>query len=417
MKKPTSDFIGAEAALLLLLALAVPYLSIGVAFPLVGLSDQSLLNSLAGSAVAIVAAILLNGQITKFPGPQSFARRLTPFLASFTFVIIAMLLLRLDYSRLMLALSASMALFVILFLNLGRRATRVPHYWAIAGGAIDSFVDRPFAKIELLPAPALPSDHYDGFVADFDSDIPDEWESFMARAALRGIPVYHYKQVEEALTGRVDIAHISENAWGALSPDWGYMRFKRVGDVLGSLLIMPLLLPIFALIALAIRIDSNGPVFFFQDRIGRGGVPFRMIKFRSMRPARAIVDARDDAITLDNDGRVTRIGRFIRRYRIDELPQVINILAGQMSWIGPRPEAQALSEWYEKELPFYVYRHIVAPGISGWAQVNQGHVADLTSVHDKLRYDFYYIKHFSLWLDLLIVVRTFSTVLKGFGAR
>jgi lipopolysaccharide/colanic/teichoic acid biosynthesis glycosyltransferase len=151
--------------------------------------------------------------------------------------------------------------------------------------------------------------------------------------------------------------------------------------------------------------------------MGYRGEVFSMFKFRSMREAGDAPDARTAAMTQDDDVRVTRIGRTLRRYRIDELPQVINILKGEMSWIGPRPEAVALSRWYESELPFYRYRHIVRPGITGWAQVKQGHVADVEDVLWKLQYDFYYIKNFSFWLDLLIVARTIRTVLSGFGAR
>ena len=112
---------------------------------------------------------------------------------------------------------------------------------------------------------------------------------------------------------------------------------------------------------------------------------------------------RDTAITSDSDLRVTKVGAFLRRSRLDELPQIFNIVAGQMSWIGPRPEAQVLSAWYTGEIPFYRYRHVVRPGISGWAQVNQGHVASVDEVHAKLQYDFYYIKNLSIFLDLLIL--------------
>ena len=122
-------------------------------------------------------------------------------------------------------------------------------------------------------------------------------------------------------------------------------------------------------------------------------------------------------MTQDNDVRITRIGGVLRQTRIDELPQIFNVLKGQMSWIGPRPEAEVLSRWYEDNIPFYRYRHIVRPGITGWAQVNQGHVAELEDVTSKLHYDFYYIKNFSPWIDMLIVVRTAWTMLTGFGAR
>ena len=123
------------------------------------------------------------------------------------------------------------------------------------------------------------------------------------------------------------------------------------------------------------------------------------------------------AITTPGDARITRLGSFLRRSRLDELPQIWNILTGQMSWIGPRPEAEVLSIWYTGEIPFYRYRHVVKPGISGWAQVNQGHVALVDEVHEKLQYDFFYIKYFSPWLDLLILFKTLRTMASGFGAR
>jgi lipopolysaccharide/colanic/teichoic acid biosynthesis glycosyltransferase len=128
-------------------------------------------------------------------------------------------------------------------------------------------------------------------------------------------------------------------------------------------------------------------------------------------------EARSLAITRERDDRITPIGRFLRKSRIDELPQIINVLRGEMSWIGPRPEAAILSRWYEEEIPFYRYRHIVRPGIAGWAQVCQGHVADVDEVRSKLHYDFYYIKQYSPWIDLLIVVRTIRTMMTGYGAR
>ena len=122
-------------------------------------------------------------------------------------------------------------------------------------------------------------------------------------------------------------------------------------------------------------------------------------------------------MTGDGDDRITRLGAFLRRSRIDELPQMWNILKGEMSWIGPRPEAEVLSAWYTGDIPFYRYRHVVRPGISGWAQVNQGHVAEVDDIHLKLQYDFFYIKYFSPWLDLLILFRTVRTMLTGFGSK
>jgi lipopolysaccharide/colanic/teichoic acid biosynthesis glycosyltransferase len=257
----------------------------------------------------------------------------------------------------------------------------------------------------------------DAIVADLRSDIPDAWERFLADRALAGTLVMHVKQMEESLTGRVAIEHLSENNLGSLIPGIVYAKVKRVWDLALSLVLLPLLLPFLLLVALVIRLDSAGPVLFRQERMGYRGEPFRMYKFRSMRQAGDHADARAAAITRDDDARVTRIGKYLRRYRIDELPQIVNILKGEMSWIGPRPEAVPLSLWYEAELPFYRYRHIVRPGITGWAQVKQGHVAEVGDVLWKLQYDFYYIKNFSFWLDVLIVARTIRTILSGFGAR
>jgi lipopolysaccharide/colanic/teichoic acid biosynthesis glycosyltransferase len=166
-----------------------------------------------------------------------------------------------------------------------------------------------------------------------------------------------------------------------------------------------------------VRLESPGPVLFRQGRTGYRGEVFTVYKFRTMRHDAEAGDALESAITRPGDERITEVGRFLRRSRLDELPQLINILRGEMSLIGPRPEAEVLARWYEAELPFYRYRHIVRPGISGWAQVNQGHVAAVDDVLDKLHYDFYYIKNFSPWLDLVIAFRTVMTIFSGFGAR
>jgi lipopolysaccharide/colanic/teichoic acid biosynthesis glycosyltransferase len=220
------------------------------------------------------------------------------------------------------------------------------------------------------------------------------------------------------LTGRVQIQHLSENSFGSLAPARAYMAIKHLGDFLLAVALMPLALPIMGATALAIRISDGSPVLFRQKRIGRGGREFTVVKFRTMRLAIGIdPEDRKAAMTGADDVRITRLGKTLRTLRLDELPQLFNILEGHMSFIGPRPEAQILSSWYTAEIPFYRYRHVVRPGISGWAQVNQGHVAEVDEVHEKLQYDFFYIKYFSPWLDLLIVFRTIKTVLSGFGAR
>ena len=196
------------------------------------------------------------------------------------------------------------------------------------------------------------------------------------------------------------------------------MVFKNILDWMVALVMGVLLLPILIVVGVLVRFTSPGPALFRQKRIGYQGKPFTVYKFRTMKMAAPDAShERDLAITRDRDQRITPIGRFLRTSRIDELPQILNVLRGEMSWIGPRPEAVVLSRWYEEEISFYRYRHIVRPGIAGWAQVCQGHVADVADVRSKLHYDFYYIKQYSPWIDLLIVVRTIRTMMTGFGAR
>ena len=238
------------------------------------------------------------------------------------------------------------------------------------------------------------------------------WERFLAACALNGTPVYHMKQVSESLTGRVRIEHLSENTLGALIPSPEYVAIKRILESGAVLIAAPLLLPVAGVIAIMIRLDSKGPVIFRQVRMGYRGKTFTMLKFRTMRDV-----PEGPKFTQALDPRVTRVGRMLRRYRLDELPQMVNILRGEMSLIGPRPESVELSEWYDREIPHYSYRHIVRPGITGWAQVQQGFAAEVEDVTDKLHYDFYYIKHFTPWLDLLIVLKTIHVMATGRGSR
>jgi lipopolysaccharide/colanic/teichoic acid biosynthesis glycosyltransferase len=260
---------------------------------------------------------------------------------------------------------------------------------------------------------------FDAVAADFRFAHSDAWEARIADYVLAGVPVYHSKDLFESLTGRTELENLSENNFGALGPAHSWMGPKLVIDWLLALVALPLLSPVLLLAALAVRLDSTGPILFRQVRVGYRGDEFTVFKFRTMHNRRKGdgVATVDDLITQADDARITRVGRFLRFSRIDELPQLLNVLRGEMSVIGPRPEAAGLSDWYQAEVPFYRYRHIVRPGITGWAQVNQGHVAGVDDIKMKLQYDFYYIRNFSVWLDILIVMKTVKTMLTGFGHK
>lgn len=380
-------------------------------------------NTAWAALAGLVIGFWLHRSVSDLPGTRESSGILPGYLASFGLVLTAILLLRIDYSRINLVLGFGLAVtwFFLVYIVTQRR-TRLA-LGVVEGGRIDYFDAMEGVEAHRLQPGDWP-DGLDAVTADFRFDHSDEWEARLADFTLAGVPVYHSKDLYESLTGRADLEHLSENNFGALGPLATLLSFKQAMDWLVALPALVVMLPLFAVVAVAIRIDSPGPVFFVQERMGYRGRPFRVIKFRTMRAGDDRKAPREGAgagvesfITRENDRRITRLGRFLRRTRIDELPQVFNILKGEMSWIGPRPEASALSEWYEAEIPFYRYRHVVRPGITGWAQVNQGHVAEIEDIRTKLQYDFYYIRNFSLWLDILIIMKTAKTVFTGFGHK
>lgn len=375
-------------------------------------------NTVVANAVAVLIGFYIYRSIAIYPGIQAGYSILPTFLIAYVLVLTALIFTRLDYNRILLISGFCASVLWFYFLVLMPQHRRPLRIGVVPFGDVGAPVHQRRAEWHTIAKPqASKVQNYDMLVADFRVDLPDEWERYLADVTLAGVPVLHVKQMRESLTGRVEIDHLSENNFGALIPDHVYLKIKQVVDLATALVALVLLAPVLLVVAAAVRLDSPGPALFRQRRVGYAGRIFTVYKFRTMKvPDAATVD-RENAMTSEGDPRITRLGRFLRRSRIDELPQIINILRGEMSWIGPRPEAQVLSQWYEAELPFYRYRHIVRPGITGWAQVNQGHVADVDDVLIKLHYDFYYIRYFSPWLDALIAVRTVVTVFTGFGSR
>jgi sugar transferase (PEP-CTERM system associated) len=234
---------------------------------------------------------------------------------------------------------------------------------------------------------------------------------------VQGLPIEDAHSVYERITGRIMLERL-QPSWLILSDGFRKSLFllaaKRTIDIVASFILIVLTAPFLALASLAILIETGRPIMFRQERVGLGGRVFRIFKFRSMRQ-----DAGKTAPswTADGDPRVTRVGNFIRKYRIDELPQLFNVLRGEMSLIGPRPEVPYFCELLEKEIPFYNQRHYVRPGISGWAQVKYKYGASLEEAKVKFEYDLFYIKHLSVLLDLTIIFETIKVVLLGKGAK
>ncbi|MEL7547226.1 MAG: sugar transferase, partial [Pseudomonadota bacterium] len=348
-----------------------------------------------------------------------FANIIPAFMTSYGLVLACFFFLRLDYSR--AQFGTSFLLVVICFMGIAFILSRYrrAEFVLVTDKPLSNF--RRVRGIDWIRAPdRVTATRYRHLplAVDFQSDTVDaDWERYLAEEAIAGRLVYDRRQVVETLEGRVTIKHLSENSFGHLAPDSIYAPAKRYIDIVCALIALVLFAPIMLVLAILIRLDSRGPALFRQSRMGYRGKPFTVFKFRSMQELPLGDASRVSDMTANDDDRITRIGRFIRRTRLDELPQIFNILRGEMSWIGPRPETLRLSHWYEGELPFYRYRHIVRPGITGWAQVNQGHVTSVDDVREKLEYDFYYVKYFSLWTDILIAIKTIGVVLTGHGSK
>lgn len=234
---------------------------------------------------------------------------------------------------------------------------------------------------------------------------------------LKGVEVKSYFDYMIENEGKIEVEFITEE-WLLQAYGFKILRsqiqnnIKRVFDIIMAIIIGVMTLPVMAVAAIIVRFESPGPIIYSQDRVGENGKEFKVHKFRSMRN-----DAEKDGAKWAqvNDPRVTKFGNFMRKTRIDELPQLINVLKGEMSFIGPRPERMIFIKELEKEIPYYNLRHMVKPGLTGWAQVMYPYGASVEDARRKLEYDLYYIKHHSLYLDLMIMFMTFKTVVFGKG--
>jgi sugar transferase (PEP-CTERM system associated) len=256
-----------------------------------------------------------------------------------------------------------------------------------------------------------------GIVIAEDVPVPDAHGALLDNK-LRGIPIYSDLSFQEHHLGRIELE--------AIDADWllfsdGFQTgmtsraFKRVFDIAVGLLLTVVTLPLMLVTALAIKLDSRGPAFYRQERTGLHGETFTLFKFRSM--ARDAEVAGQPQWAQKRDPRVTRVGAFIRASRIDELPQLFNVLRGEMSMIGPRPERPMFVDELAKVIPFYNHRGYVKPGLTGWAQVNYPYGASVEDAREKLAYDLYYVKNRGVLLDMLILMATVRVILFREGAR
>ncbi|MBK7782800.1 MAG: exopolysaccharide biosynthesis polyprenyl glycosylphosphotransferase [Ardenticatenia bacterium] len=383
--------------------------------------------ALAGPVVVSSQLLLLWALVYFIPPPWTLVRHVAVFFALGS--ALALPLWRLAFLALLERRTFRTRLLIVGAGEAGRtileaiRAEAAPLYEVV--GFIDDDLDLAGRTVAELPVlggreALLPCIRSLG-ATEVVLAITHGMEAGLFRAVLnaqeQGVTLTPMPLLYELLTGRVPVEHIGEQ-WAValpLSPAEAtglYRLVRRAVDLaagLGGLLVLVLLLP---LLAPVIWLDSRGPILFRQTRLGRGGRPFTLYKLRTMRPG---AEADGPRWTAEADPRVTRVGRLLRRSRLDELPQALNILRGEMSLIGPRPERPEFVAQLAEAIPFYRARHAVAPGLTGWAAVHQDYAASTGDALLKLQYDLYYIKHRSLLLDGWILLRTAAKVLRLVG--
>lgn len=377
----------------------------------IGATEQTIL----ATAFAYAVVWYMGRRLDAFPRStlQGYFRYVAPLAAiAYATIAVILVLLRSEYSRVQLFGSGALAMIWMAVVARLRTRYLVRHYVVVPTSLMGSMPEVANCRWLDFDTIQMGGVGVDAIVADLGAGLTEIQLSALANAAIAGVPVLDRRFILENLTGRTPLNGLTPNEFGALLPSRQYLLARRAIELMLTILALPLLLPALAILALLVRLDSAGPIFFQQPRVGQRGHVFRMVKFRTMYHGAA-----GPSFTSTGDPRVTRFGAFLRRCRLDELPQLVNVLRGDMSWVGPRPEALVLDQQYVRDIPHFALRGIVRPGITGWAQINQGYAHDHDEMRSKLEYDLYYLKHCSLWLDIVIVLRTCAVIFAGTGAR
>lgn len=383
------------------------FIMFGSAFPefLRGPALGNALLNTAANAVIAFWAIRMRGRLD-----QKLAEVLSRVVLAHGALAFAVLVFRLDYSnQVMLGAVVISALVGVTVVLIRDRATSA----RVAVIDVDGTISDLRADWTKVTSPQTDLRHYDHILTGSLTQLSPEWTEAISKSMIGGKRVRHLAEYIEETEGRTSIEHFDIDHL-PVSGLTSYGARKRLMDIVFVLATLPLTLPILGFGMLVVLVTMGRPVMFSQQRAGLAGEMFVIYKLRTMRIA---PPGASHAVTLNCDARITASGRWLRRTRIDELPQLWNVIKGDMSLIGPRPEWAPLSEAYGKELPTYKYRNLVRPGITGWAQTLGGYASNVAETKIKLGYDLYYVKNMSLGLDLQIMLRTVWTVLTGRGAR
>jgi len=370
---------------------------------------------LAGSILAMAASAAVIEWLSRIPLVRS--RKLAAWIVASAFLVLAALLLgtRSYYSRSFLLIAAGFSLAWIMLGHWLRVRLASPLRWGLVeSGSVEPLRELPEIEWTSITQPGGNPPVVGAIVADMTSKVSPDWARFLTQCRFRNIPILDAEMVHEALTGRVQPEWVSEGHLVGVRTARSMSLLKRILDWVICLTLAPLLVLLTGVCAVAIKLDSRGPVFFRQDRVGLDNRTFRVCKLRTMVMER---DGDTASFADEWDGRITRVGRVLRKCRLDEIPQFWNVVKGDMSVVGPRPEQRAFVDQFVESIPFYALRHLVRPGITGWAQVHYGYAAGEIESRRKLEFDLFYLKRWSFMLDTMILVRTVLVVLTGRGAR
>ena len=370
---------------------------------------------LIGSMLAMAVADIGMRRIARLPLLRIWSAALSLVLLSFLILAATLLLTRSYYSRSYLLIAAT---FSVVWVVAGHwikvwRAQRM--VWGIVEiGCVEPLRTLDGIRWTSLCNPSAETASLGVVVVDMTALLSPDWARFLTNCRFRNIPILNACRVYEALTGRVHPEWVHEGDLVGVRIARSMSLLKRTFDWCICLAFAPVLLLLTGLCAVAIKLDSRGPVFYQQDRVGLDNQTFRVFKLRTM-----VMEGEGDVASFADewDGRITRVGHILRKSRLDEIPQFWNVIRGEMSIVGPRPEQRVFVDQFEESIPFYALRHLVRPGITGWAQVHYGYAADEIENRRKLEFDLFYLKRWSFMLDTMILMRTIVVVLTARGAR
>jgi lipopolysaccharide/colanic/teichoic acid biosynthesis glycosyltransferase len=329
----------------------------------------------------------------------------------FNFVVAVLSGLRIPISFTGVLMTAPVIVFCVIYAAFRLRKARKERIAILDFPRAQEIAEQLGGNICILDRPTEDLSDIDRVVIDGEAHHTPEWSAFLTRLYMLGVKVTPWIRFLERRRDRVDVQSFDVLHLVYTPSQIYYSKLKRAIDVAAVIIIAPFAIPLCLLIGGYIRLVDGGPALFRQERCGYGDSTFVMVKFRTM------VREAGEASARENDDRVVPSLRFLRQFRLDELPQLLNILRGDMSWIGPRPVSLPIARTLEAMFPQYSYRHLVRPGLTGWAQVSQGYASTMQEEAEKLAFDLYYVKRLSFDIDLLILLKTVRIILFRRGVR